>query len=63
MSVFSRKESIVIYSEHQRDSLVEKCVAEHIPYSIRETEDEFTKKSSYVMKVRERDMRRLIQPA
>ena len=37
MSVLSKKERIVIFSDHQRDSLVEKCVKENIPYTLSET--------------------------
>ncbi len=55
MSIISRKESIVIYSTLQRDSLLDKCIAQDIPYSIKEEEDPFTHKVSYIMKVRSKD--------
>ncbi len=56
MSIISRKESIVIYSTLQRDSLLDKCITENIPYSIKEEEDAFTHKVSYILKVRSKDM-------
>ena len=51
--------SIIIYSEHQRDSLIDKLVSENIPYSIHEKDDPFEQKTAYVLKVKSKYMNKV----
>lgn len=61
MSLFSKKEKIILRSEAQKDIFIEKLEKAHIKYDIREDEDSvFSNGYSYIIKIDASDMAKVV---
>lgn len=61
MSIFAKKEKIVLFSEAQKDEMIEKLESAHIEYDIREkTDSVFSSHPSYIVSVHAGDMKKVV---
>lgn len=61
MSIFGKKEKIVLFSEAQKDEMIEKLESAHIEYDIREKSDSvFSNHLSYIVLVNAGDLKKVV---
>ncbi len=61
MSIFTKKEKIVLFSEAQRDQLIEKLESAHIDYDVRENKDSvFSTHTSYIVRVPAGEIKKVV---
>ncbi len=61
MSIFSKKEKIVLFSEQQKDQMIEKLEKAHIEYDVRENKESvFSNKVSYILRVNQADLKKVV---
>ncbi len=61
MSIFTKKEKIVLFSEAQKDQLIEKLESAHIEYDVRESQDSvFSTHTSYIVSVPAGDLKKVV---
>ncbi len=60
MSLFTRKETIVLKSEQQRDSFIEKLEKAHVEYRYTEERDAvYTRDVNYVIRLKASDLKKV----
>ncbi len=61
MSLFTKKEKIVLTSEEQKDAFIDKMERAHIKYDIREEKSSFSNgHTSFIARVNADDLKRVI---
>lgn len=61
MKLFSKKEKIILNSEQQKDTFIERLEKAHVTYVLREKKDDvFTGKPSYVIRVDAEDLKKVV---
>ncbi|MCR5510054.1 MAG: hypothetical protein K6F54_03800 [Lachnospiraceae bacterium] len=61
MSLFTKKETITLFSEQQKDSFIEKLESNHIDYKIKESNDSvFSNEIHYIVKVSAADLKKVV---
>ncbi|MCR5733497.1 MAG: hypothetical protein K6G22_02720 [Lachnospiraceae bacterium] len=61
MKLFSKKEKIVLRSEHQKDNFIEKLENAHIDYDIREDKDSvYSNHTTYIIRIEAADMKKVV---
>lgn len=60
MSLFSRKENIIMKSEQQKDAYIEKLENAHVEYDVFENRDTlYSRDVTYVIRVRRADLKKV----
>lgn len=60
MSLFSKKETIVLKNEHQKDDYIEKLANADIAFDvIEERDDVYSKEVSYIIRVKASDLKKV----
>jgi len=60
MSLFSRKKSIIMKSEQQKDAYIEKLENAHVDYDVFEDQDAlFSREVTYIIRVRTADLKKV----
>lgn len=60
MSLFSRKETIVLKKEQQKDALIERLENAHVEYDVREDRETiYSKDVTYFIRVRAADLKKV----
>ena len=60
MSLFTKKESIILKSELQKDAYIEKLEKAHVDYDVVEDRDTvFSDKMTYIIRVRTADLKKV----
>lgn len=61
MTLFTKKEKIILYSEHQRDDFIEKLDKAHVDYDVREDKTSvFSGKVAYVFSIKTADLKKVV---
>ncbi len=61
MSLFSKKEKIIVYSEAQKDDYIEKLERANVDYDIREDRSSvFIDKTTYIIRVKYGELKKVI---
>ena len=61
MSLFRKKEKIVLTSEHQKDAFIDKMERAHIKYDIKEDKSSFSNgHASFIARVNAEDLRKVV---
>ena len=61
MSIFTKKEKVVLFSETQKDQLIEKLESAHIDYDIREDKGSvFSTHTSYIVRVPAGELKKVV---
>jgi hypothetical protein len=61
MTLFTRKEKIILNSEQQRDDLIEKLDKAHVEYDVREDKASmFGGKVAYIFRVKTADLKKVV---
>ena len=61
MSLFTKKETITLFSEQQKDSFIEKLENAHIDYKLKESNDSaFSSEIHYIVKVNAADLKKVV---
>ncbi len=61
MSLFSKKEKIIVYSEAQKDDYIEKLERANVDYDIREDRSSiFNDKTTYIFRVKAGEFKKVI---
>ena len=60
MSLFNRKETIVLKSEQQKDAYIERLEKAHVDYNVFEDRDTiFSRDVSYIVRVKTSDLKKV----
>ena len=60
MSLFSRKETIVLKSEQQKDAYIERLERAHVDYDVIEDRDTiYSRDMSYIIRVKASDLKKV----
>jgi len=60
MSLFTRKETIVLKSEQQKDAYIERLEKAHVEYDVFEDRDNiYTRDVSYIIRVKASDLKKV----
>ncbi|MCR4990484.1 MAG: hypothetical protein K6A38_06460 [Lachnospiraceae bacterium] len=61
MTLFAKKEKIILNSEQQKDDFVEKLNSANISYDIKElNESVFSGKTTYIVKLSAKDLKKVV---
>ena len=61
MSIFSKKEKIMLYTEQQKDEFIAKLEKANVDFDIQEDRDDIpSHRTAYIIKVRAKDMKKVV---
>lgn len=61
MSLFSKKEKIMLYTEQQKDEFIAKLEKANVKFDIREDKDDIpSHKKAYIIKINAKDMKKVV---